>query len=376
MRRVLPALAASCALAACSHGGSDPKGQARGGRPVLVTLATAETRTMPVQIEAIGQVEPVSTVQVRALVAGQLEATHFTQGQDVHKGDRLFSLDKRPMEAALHQAEAALARDLAQSRNSSSELQRYQALFKEGGVSVEQFDQLKANASAQEETVAADRAAVANAWVQLSYADIRSPLDGRTGSLMVTPGNLVKANDTTPLVTINQMEPIYVTCSVPQQALPQIQHYQASGSIRVEAGAPDAEGPRSEGTLTFIDNAVDPTTGTVKLRGTFPNRDRHLWPGQFVTTRLTLAQEPNDVVVPAEAIQTGQKGLYVYLAKPDMTVEMRPVATDRTVAGWTVVRTGLTAGDRVVTDGQLQLMPGSSIVLKGSAGHAPAGRGA
>lgn len=351
------ALAASL-LAACHP--KEAKGKGGRDRTALVTVATVQEQDVPLQLKAIGNVEAYNSVAVRALVGGQLQRVHFTQGQDVRKGDRLFSLDARPQEAAVAQAEAALARDRAQERNAAEQFRRYTALFQEGGVSQEQYDQLKTNLAALRATVAADRANLDSARVQLGYATITAPLSGRTGTLMVTEGNLVKANDTTPLVVINQLSPLYVTFSVPQKDLPDLTRYRARGPIEVQAAVSGSDFTE-RGTLTFVENAIDPTTGTLKLRATFQNAARRLWPGQFVKVAVTLTTLRRAVVVPARAVQTSQQGQFVYVARADDTVEARPVVEGPATDGTAVITEGLTPGERVVTDGQLQLRPGARI---------------
>jgi len=253
---------------------------------------------------------------------------------------------------------------VAQAQNARAQAARTQDLAARGIATREQLDQSTTNASALDATVAADRAAVDNAKVQLQYATIAAPIAGRTGALMVHPGNLVRANDTQPLVIINQIAPIYVTFAIPEAQLPAFKRYMAQGTVRVTAQAPNDTGPAASGRITFVDNAVDQTTGTIKLKGTFANENRHLWPGQFVNVDVTLSTEPNAVVVPAPAVQTGQQGTFVFVVKPDQTVELRPVTADRSIGSDTVIDKGLKPGETVVTDGQLRLVPGARITVK------------
>lgn len=358
----LAGLTAAGVLSAC-HPKEPGAKEGKGGRQraALVTVAPVQVKDVPLQLKAIGNVEAYSTVAVRALVGGQLEKVHFEQGQDVRKGDPLFTIDARPLRATLAQAEAALARDLAQEKNASEQLKRYGALYKDGGVSEEQYDQFRTNLLAIRATVAASRANVENARVQLGYATITAPVSGRTGTLQVHPGNLVRANDTTPMVTINQVSPIYVTFSLPQKDLPDVTRYQAQGRIKVAAALPGADAFTEEGTLSFVENAIDATTGTIKLRATFPNADKRLWPGQFVKVAVTLTTLPQVPVVPGRAVQNSQQGEFVYVLKADQTVEARPVVTGQENAGETVIREGLAAGEQVVTDGHLQLKPGAKV---------------
>ncbi len=320
---------------------------------IPVTVAQVVQKNVPLEIQAIGNVEPLSTVQVRALASGQLMRVWFREGDDVAKGQMLFTIDPRPYQAAMQQAQANLARDEAQLRNAEAQVARYDDLVKKDYVTKEEYGKIVADAGAARATVAADRAAIENARLQLSYCEIRSPLNGRTGTMMVHPGNLVRANDTTPLVVINQIQPVRVQFSVPQDQLP-IVHQNAE----VVAG-------NARGTLTFIDNSVDEKTGTIALKATFPNRDRALWPGQFVTVAMKVAQRDAAIVVPARAVQTGQRGQYVYVVKADKAVEMRTVSVFRTIGQETIIDKGLAEGETVVTDGQLRLTPKSKVEIKG-----------
>jgi multidrug efflux system membrane fusion protein len=326
-------------------------------------VADVRQKTVPVEVHAIGNVEAYSTVSVKSQVEGIIEGVHFTEGQDVRQGDLLFTIDFRPFETALRQAEANLARDIALEKNAQAQAERYTKLFEAGIVSQEQYDQFRTSAESYEAAVRADKAAVERAKLELGYCTIRSPLAGRTGRLIVHQGNLVKANADTPLVVINQISPIYVNFSVPEENLSTIRKYGAAGKLRVEAAAPDVPQP-AEGLLTFVDNTVDNTTGTVKLKGTFENRDRRLWPGQFVNVKLKLTTQPNAIVVPSQAVQSGQAGQYVFVVKPDLTAESRLVIVSRSVDGESVVEKGLQPDERVVVDGQLRLAPGMKVEIK------------
>ncbi len=359
-------LAAVAFLSACSQNG------ARGdvAQPFMsvvapVTVAPVAQKTVPVELRAIGNVEAYSTVSVKSQVEGQLERVYFREGQDVKKGDLLFTIDSRPFEAALRQAEANLARDQAQEKNARAQADRSEKLFESGIVSKDQFDQVRTNFDALQAAVRADQAAVENAKIQLGYCSIRSPVEGRTGNLMVHEGNVVKANDTA-LVVINQINPLYVDFSVPEQFLPEIKKYQTRGKLKVEAIMPNEEARPEQGVLTFVNNAVDSGTGTILLKGTFPNAEKRLWPGQFVNVVLVLTSLPNAVVVPSQAVQTGQQGQYAFVVKPDLTVDLRPVATGETIGGETVIEKGLQPGEKVVTDGQLLLRPGAKVEVKKS----------
>jgi multidrug efflux system membrane fusion protein len=361
--------------------------------PIPVSVSPVIQKTVPVQLRAIGNVQAYSTVTVKSRVPGHITKVYFKEGQDVRNGDLLFMIDPRPFEAALKQAEANLERDLAlvkqaesnlrrgmaQEKNAQADAERYKMLFERGVVARQQYDKfrtdweaLNATVSAEraglanaEAAVAADRAAAENARLQLSYCSIRSPINGRTGSLIVQEGNIIKENDAN-LVVINQITPIYIVFSVPEQYLREIKKYMAAGNLRVEAVAPDNESHPEWGIISFIDNTVDVSTGTIRLKGTFSNKEKHLWPGQFVNVSLTLTEEPNAIVVPSQAIQTGQEGQYVFVVKPDLTVEARPVVVGRSLSGEAVIQEGIKADETVVTDGQLRLSPGARVEIKTS----------
>ena len=359
------------ALAAAACGGeaapSTPMGGGRGGaQNAAVPVATAPVvqKSVPLTVQGIGTVIAASTVTVRAQVTGELTSVQFIEGDEVQQGQVLVTIDKRPLEAALQQAQAALDRDIAQAANAKAQAARYQDLQRRGIATNEQVDQISANAAALDATVGADRAAVENAKVQLQYATITAPLTGKTGLLQVHPGNLVRATDTTPIVTINKITPVYVSFAVPEAQLPELKRYMAKGKLAVTALPPNDTGAPSAGVMTFIDNAVDPTTGTIKVKGTFPNTDRKLWPGQYVNVDVTLSAEPNAIVVPSLAVQTGQQGTYVFVVKPDQTVDLRAVTVERTNGDQSVIKSGLKPGETVVTDGQLRLNAGSRVSVK------------
>ncbi len=342
--------------------------------PVPVTVGTVTRKAMPVQIAVIGNVEPSSTVAVKAQIGGTLTKIHFTEGQDVRRGDLLFTIDPRPYEAALRQARANLARTTAQFDNAWAEERRYAELVNKGYVSQTQYDQVRTNAVALEATVFADKAMVENAKLNLDYCTIRSPFSGRTGSLVVYEGNLIKANADTPMVTINQIQPVNVSFAVPEDNLSQIKSYMTGGALKVEAFPSKGDRNPATGHLSFIDNVVDTSTGTIKLKGSFDNRDKRLWPGQFVHVVLTLTVQDNAVVVPTHAVQTGQQGPFVFIVKDDLTAEVRPVVVSRTSGVESVIQKGLMPGDKVVTDGQIRLTPGARVEIKdgqGAKGEAP-----
>ena len=344
-------------IPACSKGKQAPP------RIVPVVAETADMRSVPLQVKAIGNVEAYNTVTIKSQVNGEISEVHFREGQDVRQGKLLFRIDPRPFESALRQAESTLARDRAQAKNAQEESKRYATLAGKGFVSVQEYDRARTNADALDAVVKADEAAVENARLQLEYTSIKAPIDGQTGAITIQKGNVVKANDV-PLVTINQITPIYATFSVPEQDLANIKRYKASGDLHVEVSMPQGTKKPIKGTLTFIDNKVNTTTGTIMLKATFANQDRALWPGQFVDVVLTLTTERDRVVVPSQAVQTGQQGQYVYVIKDDMTAEFRVVTPDRMYGDWTVIDRGIAAGEKVVTDGQLRITPGVKVEIK------------
>ena len=416
-------LAAVVILSGCS---ADPTQGADVKTPpvseaVPVSVSAAVTKAVPIQVQANGTVQAIATVTIMSQVDGQISRIHFTEGQNVKRGDLLFTLDQRPFDATLlqaqgnlgrdtaqlQQAEAALAqsvaaekqaeanleRDLAQLANADAEARRYKELIDEGAVSKEQYDQVRTAALAIQATVQADRAAINNAKaaigaakatvgnakaairadqaavesarIQLGYTSIRAPMEGRTGNLLVHVGSSVKARDVgSPLVVINQIRPIYVSFSVPEQDLADIRKYEAAGSLNVGALLP-GQGERAlDGKLTFINNTVDPSTGTIQLKATFPNSDNLLWPGQFLNVVLTLTTVSRAVVIPSQAIQTGQQGSYVFVVTPDHIVEYRPVTPGRSLDNETIVEKGLATGEQVVTEGQIRLVPGARVDVK------------
>jgi multidrug efflux system membrane fusion protein len=396
--RTLAPVLLSLIVASCSAPeGSGPaaSGPGRGGRgagaPVPVLTARVVRKPMQVTVPAVGTVESVFTVQIRSQVTGQLSTIHFTEGQEVKKGELLFTLDQRPFRAALQQAEAVLARDTATYKNAQLQASRADNLLQRGLIPRDQYDATMANATAQAATLEADKAAVETARVNLQYTEIKAPVDGRTGALGVHVGDLVRSSDTTSLVVINQMAPIYVSFSVPGRFLGDIRRFQAQRPLAVIAAAPagvsasgavattggpagqvaaagDAGGPAERGILSFIDNMVDAATGTIRLKATFPNGDRQLWPGAFVQVTLNLTTETDALVVPAVAVQASQDGQFVYVVKSDRTVEMRPVTEQRQQGDQIVLASGVSAGDEVVTDGHLRLAPGVRVVERGEGG--------
>ncbi|OOP55904.1 MAG: efflux transporter periplasmic adaptor subunit [Candidatus Brocadia carolinensis] len=330
---------------------------------VPVTVAVAEQKDVPIQIRTIGNVEAYSTVLVKTRVEGELSRVYFKEGQEVRKGDLLFMIDPRPFKALLTQFEANLARDTAQMKKAEADVRRYEELIKSGVVSKQEYDQYRANFEAFSATVKADEAAVVNARLQLGYCHIRSPINGRIGRLEVNQGNMVKDIDTI-LVTINQTKPIYVSFYLPEQGLSEVRRYMAQKSLKVEAIVPNDEINPVTGTLTFINNEVNESTGTILLKALFSNEDESLWPRQFVNVILTLKTQPGAVVIPSHAIQVGQEGNYVFVVMPDFTVESRPVVLGNSFNQETVIAKGIQPGEKVVIDGQFQLVHGSKVEIK------------
>ncbi|QEM69033.1 efflux RND transporter periplasmic adaptor subunit [Geobacter sp. FeAm09] len=341
--------------------------------PAPVVVATATQRDVPVLLRAIGTMEASESVTIKTQLSGELTKVAFKEGQDVRKGDLLCQLDSRPYRAALKKAEAALARDLVIMKNARENYGRYHQLVKEGIVTQEQAEGYRTTAESAEASVAADRAEVENARAQLSYCTITAPISGRLGVLTVNQGNVVKANDSS-LVTINKLTPIFATFSLPEKDLAEIKRHMAGGRVVVEAEVPNQPGVVEKGTVTFLDNGVDAATGTIKLKATFENSRKLLWPGQFVTVSITLSVRKNAVVVPSQAVQTGQQGQYVFVVKPGMMAELRPVGVGPVYQGGTVIEKGIQPGEQVVIDGQVRVIPGARVEVKqpGSAGPAKA----
>jgi membrane fusion protein, multidrug efflux system len=367
---------------------------------VPVVTAKVQSKSVPVTIPAVGTAEPLSTVQIRAQVTGQLSAVNFAEGQEVKKGQLLFTIDPRPFDAALAQAQAVLARDTATQQNAQQQAARYEDLFKRGLIPRDQYETQRASNQSLQATLEADRAAVDNARLNLNYTRIMAPMTGRTGALGVHTGDLVRANDTTPMVVINQVSPIYVTFSVPGRYVGDIRRFQAQKPLVVKAQGqsplpPGAQAPPPQvltpslaqqvspgqgatapvpagvvetGRVSFIDNSVDASTGTIKLKATFDNTDQGLWPGLFVQVTLHLTNDQNAIVVPAAAVQPSASGQYVYVVKPDRTAEVRPVTVARQQGEEMIIASGLSAGEEVVTDGQLRLTPGAQVSTGGPRG--------
>ena len=343
----------------CSRESSKNTGQEQ---TVPVVVAAVEQKTVPVELTSFGTVEAYSSIAIKSQVTGILNAVHFTEGQDVNEGDLLLSIDPRPSEADLKVSQSNLAKNEVQLKNAEKEVTRQQGLLGKGFTSQDEHDNSVTVAEAFRAAVGADKAAVENAMLQLEYCSIRSPVTGRIGSLLVNRGNLVKANDIS-VATIKQIVPVYVSFSASQQYLPDIQEYMSAGKLDVIVTIPSDKQQKIRGFLSFVDNTVDTGTGTIRLRATFANETRSLWPGQFVNVNLVLTNEPNAIIVPSAAVQTSQTGQFVYVLKPDQTVELRPVTVKRTINNHTVLE-GVRPGETVVTDGQLRLAPGVKVQIK------------
>lgn len=379
---VIPFLAA-LSLAACTPGPNTPDKSAKAAKSepsgeksavagkkgkdspaIPVVVATVAEQSVPLKVQAIGNVEVQATVSIKSRLDGQIIKVGFSDGQDVTKGQVLFEIDARPLQAQLQQTQATLARDKAQLDRARAQEERYKDLLQKGFVSQDAYAQFRTNVDTAAATVAASESAVENARLQTEYAVIRSPITGRAGKILIQQGNLVKANDTVSLVVINQISPIYVSFAVPEQYLGLIRKYMAGGKLAVEAMPQGTDAAHTvRGTVAFIDNTVDASTGTVRLRATFPNNDKSLWPGQFVTASVTLNEQQNAIVVPSQAVQTGPKGQYVYVVKAG-AAEMREIGVERVDGPQTVIAKGLAAGEQVVTSGQSRLIPGMKVSVK------------
>jgi multidrug efflux system membrane fusion protein len=341
------------------------RGGGRGDAAVPVTTARAIEKPVPVEVTTIGTGEALSTVDVRAQVAGPLMSVQFTEGQDVQQGQLLFTIDPRPFEVAVQQAEAAVAKDEAQAKGTENTRARNEDLFKRELLSRSDYDASVTAATGAAAMVLADKAALESAKLQLQYTKILAPVSGRTGALLVHQGSLVRSTDTSPLVVINQIAPIRVAFAVPGQYLATIRAEQAKAPLFTDARMPGSS-TASKGSVSFIDNTIDATTGTIKLKATFPNTNHELWPGALVEVKMRLSVDPHAIVVPAGAVQNGQQGQFVFVVAADRTVSMRPVTIARTNGDDAVVSSGLKVGEEVVTDGQLRLVPGSRISAKGA----------
>jgi multidrug efflux system membrane fusion protein len=337
---------------------ADPQ---KGAPAVPVTTASVLTKTVPVRVSAIGNVEPYTTVAVKARVDGQIVSAHFKEGDEVRQGSVLFEIDPRPFAATLKQAQANLLKDRALLDRANEQEKRYKDLLAKNFISADAYEQVRTNAETAKATVAADEAAIESAKLSLDYCTIRSPITGYAGRMQIQQGNLVKANDVNPLVTINQVVPVFASFSIPEQNIADVRKHQAQGDLRVQATFPNSAHAPVAGKLSFLDNTADTTTGTIRLKAEFANTDKALWPGQFVNVVLTLYEQKDAVVTPSAAVQNGPNGQYVFVVKPDMTVELRNIKVSRAEGDDTVVASGLAPGDQVVTAGQLRLAPGSRV---------------
>lgn len=376
-------IALFCSIVAASCAGeaqqaTPPAGGGRGGRgdgaAVPVVTATAVQKSVPVTVTAVGTAEAISTVQVRSQVTGRLAEVHFAEGQDVESGQPLFTIDPQPFQVALDQASAVLARDTAQSNNAQAQVERYENLFKRGLIARDQYETQVATAAALKATTAADEASVSAARLNLQYTKIMAPASGRTGALLVHQGDLVQANGTAPLVVINQVAPIYVSFAIPGKLLDEIRKAQRGSGLRVVANLPGEDEAMEDGRLTFIDNAVDPQTATIRMKATFSNVGHRLWPGQFADIALELRSDPHAIVIPSVAVQAGQQGSFVYVVA-DGRAQVRPVSIARVQGTDSVIASGITPGDVVVTDGQLRLTPNARISERGGGAGDAGGRG-
>jgi membrane fusion protein, multidrug efflux system len=348
-------------IVACSP---SSKKQSPAARSIPVEAGVAVQKSIPIQMNAMGSVEPFQTISVRSQITAQIKKVLFREGQEVKTGDLLVELDCSINETALKQAQANLNRDKAQAQYAADTAARYAELVRKDYVARDQYEQFKANSAALEATVKADEAVVESNRVQMKYCSIYSPIDGRTGTLKVNQGNIIKANDTE-LLTINQIQPANVAFAIPEKDLPKVRNYSEQKKLEVDAFIPGEELPE-KGLLTFIDNAVNTPTGTITIKGTFANREKRLVPGQFVNVVLLLATEPNAILVPTQSVEQGQEGQHVYVIKPDSTVELRPVTAAQDIKGETVILKGIKAGEQVVTDGQMLLTPGAKVSVKAS----------
>jgi multidrug efflux system membrane fusion protein len=362
----LAVIAGAALLAGCSRAAPH-----REAPPAPVHVGTAVQKAMPVEVSAPGAGEAYQTVSVKSRVDAVVEAAHFKQGQDVRKGDVLFTLDPRSFQAALDQAEANLGRDTVQQKNAQTLAEHTKELLGKGYAAQEDYDQALTTADSLTSAVKADVAARDLARLLLSYCTITSPIDARTGAILVDPGNSIKANDAA-LVVLNQITPLYVSFAVPEAYLGAIRERMAAGTLAVQALIPGQEDRPEQGALSFVDNTVDPTTGTVALKATFGNEDRRLWPGQFINVVLTLSVQQDATVVPSQAVTVGQAGQFVFVLQPDGTVRSQPVVVDREIDGESVISSGVKAGDTVVTDGQLQLVNGTKVQVLTEGGSAGA----
>lgn len=338
--------------------------------PAPVMVGVAQARDVPVELRPIASVEPFATVTVRSRVSGQMQKIHVTPGQDIKAGDLLFEIDPRPFEIALHEAEARLDRDIALAKNAQVDADRMAGLRKNNVATQEEADKMQFAAEAAKATVRADEAAIEHEKLQIDYSKIHSPVNGRAGSYLADVGNVIKEDDTD-LLIINQIQPIYVSFALPEQDLARVKQHMQPTAPMVDVIIPPDTAARETGQLSFIDNKVDSTTGTIRMRATFANEDRRLWPGQFVQATLKLTIEKDATVVPTRAVQTGQQGKFVFVVRDDLTAELRPVTIRREIGDDSVIDSGLAPGERVVLDGHLRVVPGAKVSIKDPSTTAP-----
>lgn len=375
VRFCLPVWAVLCLLllaGGCTEKDAGAVPKKRNRPPVPVKVGKVVKKDMPLRVSAVGEVEAISSVLIKARVSGPVTVVHFKEGREVREGELLFTIDEEPYRLSLAEARARLARDQALLLKAQADLRRNSGLVSKAIISRQDYEALLASAKSLQATVRADQAAVEILAQQLGYCRIKSPITGVTGGLQIDKGNLVKANDDNKyLVKINQIKPIFVTFTIPESHLTRIRRAMDRRDLKAEVriGEGDAA-ERLVGPVTFVDNQVDVQTGTIRLKATFPNSDRRLWPGQFVNVMLDLDVTRDAVVTPSEAVQVGQTGRYVYVVKPDWTVDLRPVVTAREVGSETIIAKSLAPGETVVTDGQLRLVPGARTILKANGGPA------
>jgi multidrug efflux system membrane fusion protein len=367
----LLAAAAACSRGSASNatgGGEGAGGRGGTGAPIVVTTATVVQRPMAVDVRAVGNVEASSSVEVRAQVSGELKSVHFREGQDVSAGQVLFRIDPRQFEVAVRQAEATLARSTAEAKGMSAQVERSEQLFKQGLLARSDREALATQMSVLQAAIAADTAQLEEARLQLHYTTIAAPVSGRTGALLVHQGALVRANDPAPLVVINQIAPAFVSFAVPARLLPQVRGERGGLKVLAVPAGATTESPAS-GIVSFVDNVVDPATDTIRLKATFPNRDRRFWAGAFVDVTLQLSVEPRAIVIPSASVQPSQQGQFVYVVKADQTVEARQVKVAWVAGADAVIESGVQPGETVVTDGQLRLTPGARVSVKAADGQ-------
>lgn len=356
-------IAAVAAILVVVQNGNSKTVASKEAAAVPVTTASVVTKSVPMRLVAVGNVEAYTTVSVKARVDGQIVAVRFKEGDEVRQNAVLFEIDARPYVAALKQAQANQGKDKALLDRAIEQEKRYRDLLAKNFISNDAYEQVRTNVETAKATYDGDEAAIENAKLSLDYCTIRSPVTGYAGKILIQQGNLVKANDVSPLVTINQIVPIFATFSVPEQSLSAVREYQSKGALKVVATVPNSGKAPATGKISFIDNSADPTTGTIKLKAEFPNTDKVLWPGQFVNVVLNLYEQADAIVAPNTAVQNGPNGQYVFVVKPDMTVELRNIKVSRAEGNDTVVASGLAPGEQVVTVGQLRLAPGMKVTV-------------